>query len=260
MSALAEPLVVHEPRTLDAHGRLQALCDPGSLNVIRSTVLPRRESKRMAPGDGVVGASGMVGGRPVFCYAQDQSFAGGSLGEAHADTIIRVMELAERGLGPRDRFHRLRRGAHGRRRRRPGRLRAHLPAQRAPVRAGAADLGDQRRVGGRRLVLARADRLRGDDRGVGDVPDRPGRGARGDGRGRRRGRARRPARALGQRRRPVRGRRRSRRDRARPRPARLPAPARGRLAADRSAAARRGDRPERVRARRRRARSTTCAG
>ena len=100
MSALAEPLVVQEPRTLDAHGRLQALCDPGSLNVMRSTVLPRRESKRMAPGDGVVGASGMVGGRPVYCYAQDQSFAGGSLGEAHADTIIRVMELAERASAP----------------------------------------------------------------------------------------------------------------------------------------------------------------
>jgi acetyl-CoA carboxylase carboxyltransferase component len=93
--------VVEQPsRTLDALGRLEALCDPGSLNVIRSTVLPRRESKRMAPGDGVVGGSGTVGGRPVFCYAQDQSFAGGSLGEAHADTIIRVMELAERASAP----------------------------------------------------------------------------------------------------------------------------------------------------------------
>src|SRR5687767_11605930 len=89
-----------EPRTLDAYGRLEALCDPGSLHVIRSTVLPRRESKRMAPGDGVVGASGTVAGRPVFCYAQDQGFAGGSLGEAHAETIIRVMELAERAAAP----------------------------------------------------------------------------------------------------------------------------------------------------------------
>ena len=49
MSALAERTngrlaVVQEPRKLDAHGRLEALCDPGSLNVIRSTVLPRRES------------------------------------------------------------------------------------------------------------------------------------------------------------------------------------------------------------------------
>ena len=106
MSALAERTggrlaVVHEPpRTLDAHARLRALCDRDSLNVIRSTVLPRRESKRMAPGDGVVGASGTVAGRPVFCYAQDQGFAGGSLGEAHAETIIRVMELAERAAAP----------------------------------------------------------------------------------------------------------------------------------------------------------------
>ncbi len=102
MSALAErrPAVVAEPRKLDAQGRLEALCDPGSLHVIRSTVLPRRESKRQAPGDGVVGASGTIAGRPVFCYAQDQGFAGGSLGEAHADTIIRVMELAERAAAP----------------------------------------------------------------------------------------------------------------------------------------------------------------
>jgi acetyl-CoA carboxylase carboxyltransferase component len=102
VSALAErtTAVVAEPRTLDAYGRLKALCDPGSLHVIRSTVLPRRESKRMAPGDGVVGASGTIAGRPVFCYAQDQGFAGGSLGEAHADTIIRVMELAERAEAP----------------------------------------------------------------------------------------------------------------------------------------------------------------
>jgi acetyl-CoA carboxylase carboxyltransferase component len=103
VSALAErgPAVLREqPRALDARGRLEALCDPGSLHVIRSTVLPRRESKRMAPGDGVVGASGTIAGRPVFCYAQDQGFAGGSLGEAHADTIIRVMELAERAAAP----------------------------------------------------------------------------------------------------------------------------------------------------------------
>jgi acetyl-CoA carboxylase carboxyltransferase component len=101
--ASAEPRrrpVEAEPRTLDARGRLEALCDPGSLHVIRSSVLPRRESKRMREGDGVVGASGTVAGRPVFCYAQDQSFAGGSLGEAHAETIVRVMELAERAAAP----------------------------------------------------------------------------------------------------------------------------------------------------------------
>ena len=54
----------------------------------------------MREGDGVVGAAGTISGRPVYCYAQDQSFAGGSLGEAHADTIVRVMQLAGRAGVP----------------------------------------------------------------------------------------------------------------------------------------------------------------
>jgi len=92
--------LLKEPREVTARDRLELLCDPGSLHVIRSTVLPRRESKRMREGDGVVGAAGTISGRPVYCYAQDQSFAGGSLGEAHADTIVRVMELAGRAGVP----------------------------------------------------------------------------------------------------------------------------------------------------------------
>ena len=54
----------------------------------------------MREGDGVVAAAGTIAGRPVYCYAQDQSFAGGSLGEAHADTIVRVMQLAGRAGVP----------------------------------------------------------------------------------------------------------------------------------------------------------------
>src|SRR3954447_24427708 len=69
--------------------RIELLCDPGSVQAIRSHV-----------GDGVVGAAGRVDGRPVFAYAQDSSFAGGSLGTAHAETILRVMQLAERALAP----------------------------------------------------------------------------------------------------------------------------------------------------------------
>src|SRR4051794_5169873 len=69
--------------------RIELLCDPGSVHAIRSQV-----------GDGVVGAAGRVDGRPVFAYAQDSSFAGGSLGTAHADTILRVMQLAERAGAP----------------------------------------------------------------------------------------------------------------------------------------------------------------
>ena len=36
----------------------------------------------------------------MYCYAQDQSFVGGSLGEAHAETIVRVMQLAGRAGAP----------------------------------------------------------------------------------------------------------------------------------------------------------------
>jgi acetyl-CoA carboxylase carboxyltransferase component len=48
----------------------------------------------------VLGGAGLIDGRPVFCYAQDASFAGGSLGEAHANTIVRVLELADRARAP----------------------------------------------------------------------------------------------------------------------------------------------------------------
>jgi methylmalonyl-CoA decarboxylase subunit alpha len=99
VSALAErATALEEP--LGALERLEALCDPGSLHVIRSSVLPRGDSRRRRPGDGVVGGAGTVAGRPVYCYAQDQTFAGGSLGEAHADTIVRVMQLAGRAGAP----------------------------------------------------------------------------------------------------------------------------------------------------------------
>ena len=80
--------------------RLELLCDPGSLHLIRSEVISAAMGDRARAGDGVLGGAGRVEGRPVFCYAQDSSFAGGSLGEAHANTIARVLELADRGRAP----------------------------------------------------------------------------------------------------------------------------------------------------------------
>ena len=54
MSALADRMpaerispLLKDPGEVTARDRLELLCDPGSLQVIRSTVLPRRESKRM---------------------------------------------------------------------------------------------------------------------------------------------------------------------------------------------------------------------
>ena len=51
-------------------------------------------------GDGVIAGAGRVDGRPVFCYAQDPSYLGGSLGEQHADSIVRVLRLAGRAGAP----------------------------------------------------------------------------------------------------------------------------------------------------------------
>jgi acetyl-CoA carboxylase carboxyltransferase component len=80
--------------------RLEVLCDHGSLDVIRTEVISTPMGEKARPGDGVVGGAGLIDGRPVFCYAQDSSFAGGSLGEAHANTIVRVLELADRARAP----------------------------------------------------------------------------------------------------------------------------------------------------------------
>jgi acetyl-CoA carboxylase carboxyltransferase component len=79
--------------------RLEALCDPGSFRPIR-TAVASRQAEAGPLGDGVVAGAGTVGGRPVFCYAQDPSVMGGSLGEAHAESIVRVMRLAGRAGAP----------------------------------------------------------------------------------------------------------------------------------------------------------------
>jgi acetyl-CoA carboxylase carboxyltransferase component len=85
---------------LDALGRLETLCDPGSLELIRTEVLSAPMGERARAGDGVIGGAGLIDGRPVFCYAQDPTYAGGSLGEQHANTIVRVLELADKGRAP----------------------------------------------------------------------------------------------------------------------------------------------------------------
>jgi methylmalonyl-CoA decarboxylase subunit alpha len=100
VSALAVAQRTDEAQALTAPERLEVLCDPGSLQVIRSTVTSRHMGARTRAGDGVVGGSGCVDGRPVFCYAQDGTYVGGSLGEAHAETIVRVLQLARRAGVP----------------------------------------------------------------------------------------------------------------------------------------------------------------
>ncbi len=93
-------IAVRERIRLDPLERLEALCDPGSVQVLRSRVLSPRLGARAVDGDGVVGATGAVNGRPIACYAQDGSYLGGSLGERHADTVVRVLQIAGRARIP----------------------------------------------------------------------------------------------------------------------------------------------------------------
>ena len=120
--------------------RLEVLCDPDSLNLLRTDVLSKRMGEKARPGDGVLGATGRVDGRPVACFAQDASFAGGSLGEAHADTAVSVLCARRAHARSRDRLHRVGGGADAGGPRGARRLRPHLPSPRRPLRPSAPQI------------------------------------------------------------------------------------------------------------------------
>ena len=93
-------LVRGQAQRLTPLERLEALCDPGSVQVLRSRIVSTKVGDRAIEGDGVVGATGTVADRPIACYAQDGTHLGGSLGERHAETIIRVLRTAARARIP----------------------------------------------------------------------------------------------------------------------------------------------------------------
>jgi acetyl-CoA carboxylase carboxyltransferase component len=97
---MSATLVRESVRRLDPLERIEALCDPGSVQPLRSRVISPRLGARAIPGDGVLGATGSVNGRPIACYAEDGTYLGGSLGERHADTIVRVLQTAARARIP----------------------------------------------------------------------------------------------------------------------------------------------------------------
>ena len=87
------------PSQVEPLERLELLCDPGSLRTLRTGVAARTGRTDVA-GDGVVAGMGTLGGRPLYCYSQDRTVVGGSLGEAHADTIVRLLRMAGRAGAP----------------------------------------------------------------------------------------------------------------------------------------------------------------
>jgi len=88
----------HERGKLSARERIELLLDPGSFEEIDTFVEHRCTEFGMAeqriPGDGVVTGSGTINGRLVFVFSQDFTVFGGSLSEAHAEKICKVMDHA----------------------------------------------------------------------------------------------------------------------------------------------------------------------
>ena len=94
----------HKAGKKTARERLELLLDPGSFLEIDRFVVHQSHDFGMEEqkilGDGVVTGSGRVHGRPVFVFAQDFTVFGGSLSEAYARKICKVMDLAMKTGAP----------------------------------------------------------------------------------------------------------------------------------------------------------------
>ncbi|MGE5141143.1 MAG: acyl-CoA carboxylase subunit beta [Rudaea sp.] len=88
----------HAKRRLTARERIEYLFDPDTFCETDSLVKPRYDGyiggKSSRPGDGVVTGYGLVNGRYVCVAAQDAAVLGGSLGEMHANKIVKVIRMA----------------------------------------------------------------------------------------------------------------------------------------------------------------------
>ncbi len=88
----------HKKGKLTARERIELLLDPGTFEEWDMFVEHRCTDfgmdKQSIPGDGVVTGYGTVNGRVVFVFSQDFTVFGGSLSEAHAEKICKIMDHA----------------------------------------------------------------------------------------------------------------------------------------------------------------------
>ncbi len=88
----------HDKGKLTARERIALLFDEGTFVELDAFVTHRTTNFGMgeveAPAEGVITGYGQVDGRVVFAYAQDFTVIGGSLGEMHANKIVKVLDNA----------------------------------------------------------------------------------------------------------------------------------------------------------------------
>ncbi len=88
----------HKKGKLTARERLEILLDEASFIEMDAFVKHRSQDfgldRQRIAGDGVVTGYGRIDGRLVFVFSQDFTVFGGSLSEAHAEKICKVMDMA----------------------------------------------------------------------------------------------------------------------------------------------------------------------
>ncbi|HLH37027.1 MAG TPA: acyl-CoA carboxylase subunit beta [Alloacidobacterium sp.] len=94
----------HREGKLSARERIHLLLDEGTFEETDKLVTHRctdfgMEQKRI-PGDGFITGYGRIDGRTVFVFAQDFTVFGGSLSEANAAKIVKIMDTAMRVGAP----------------------------------------------------------------------------------------------------------------------------------------------------------------
>src|SRR5262249_61661836 len=95
----------HKEGKMSARERIEFLLDEGTFEEFDKMVTHRCTDFGMAEskvfGDGFVTGYGRIEGRLVFVFAQDFTVFGGSLSEANAAKIVKIMDMAvkKRGAG-----------------------------------------------------------------------------------------------------------------------------------------------------------------
>ena len=94
----------HKKGKLTARERIDLLLDPGTFSELDMFVTHRSTDfgldEQRIPGDGVVTGYGYIDGRLVYVFSQDFTVFGGSLSEAHAEKICKIMDMAMKNGAP----------------------------------------------------------------------------------------------------------------------------------------------------------------
>src|SRR5512137_2278588 len=94
----------HKKGRLTARERIDLLLDKGSFREVDAFIEHRTHDFNLDSqkflGDSVVTGWGTIDGRLVYVFSQDFTVFGGSLGEVHAEKVVKIMEMAMKNGAP----------------------------------------------------------------------------------------------------------------------------------------------------------------